>query len=79
MKDVTVEVAVHTGEEDELFGETVNRFVELNQGESSDAPFMMVKSEYRAGALYKTVIFEDDAPASEFETLWRRQRRKLAG
>jgi len=78
VKDVLVVVPVRNGEEDELFGETVNQFVEQNQDNAEDAPFMMVKSEYRSGELFKTVIFEDSRPASQFQSLWRRQRRKLA-
>ncbi len=78
MKDVLVVVPVRSGEEDALFGETVNRFVEQNDSDAGDAPFMMVKSEYRGGELFKTVIFEDPAPANQFQSLWRRERRKLA-
>lgn len=77
--EVEIEVPVRSDEEDHLLDETLTRFAEALAGEAdSGGALMIVKSEYGADGLVKTVIFEDSAPAARFGAMWRAARLRLA-
>lgn len=77
--EVEIAVPVGSDEEDLLLDETLTRFAEslADEAESGGA-LLIVKSEYGANGLVKTVIFEHSAPAARFGAMWRAARLRLS-
>lgn len=77
--EVEIAVPVRSDAEDHLLDETLARLAESLAGEGDANPgLLIVKSEYGAAGLVKTVIFEDSAPAARFGAMWRAARARLA-
>lgn len=83
MTDVVVELPVTWGEEAQLFGAYLNRFMEQRtreatlMAETADAPYLMVRSAPARDAELKVLIFQERAAASDFSRGWARARRGL--
>jgi hypothetical protein len=79
MTDVVLELPVSTGE-DLLFGAYVSRFMEVRANDvercaaSSDAPYLMIRSDPAVGDHVRIVTFQEPAAASEFSNGWARER-----
>ena len=78
MTDIVLKLAVAAGEEDQLFGRYLNRFMEDCSGEAdrtaanSDAPYMMIRSDPSEDA--KILIFQERTAASAFSSGWAKAR-----
>ena len=81
MTDVVLTLPVKTGEESILFGRFLNRFMEsrsceaLQMAASSDAPYMMIRSDPLDGQELKVLTFQEKSVASAFSADWA----KLSG
>jgi hypothetical protein len=79
MTDVVLQLPVDAGE-DGLFGAYVSRFMELRAGEiersaaSSDAPYLMIRSDPSLGDAVRILIFQEHAAAKAFSSGWARAR-----
>ena len=84
MTDVVVELPVANGEESQLFGSYLNRFMEQatvdaeRMAATSDAPYLMVRTYPIADAELKVLTFQERSAAREFFSGWTRARRSLA-
>ena len=85
MTDVVVQLPVGNGEEAQLFGAYLNRFMEQRTFEAerlaatADAPYLMVRSDPGLGAELKVLTFQERAAARAFSSGWARARRGLGG
>ena len=81
MSDVVLTLPVQAGEEALLFGRFLNRFMETRSSEaelmaaSSDAPYMMVRSDPLEGQELKVLTFQETSVASAFSTGWAKLRK----
>lgn len=75
MGDVVLQLPVETNE-DLLFGAYVNRFMESRSNDverfaaSSDAPYLMIRSDPAVGDEVKILIFQEHGAASAFSNGW---------
>ncbi len=82
MGDVVLRLPIGSGEEARLFGSFLNRFMEARSDEaeqmadSSDAPFMMVRSDPEAEGETKVLIFQESSVASDFSQGWAQARTR---
>ena len=83
MSDVVVRLPLETGEEAQLFGVYLNRFMESRSQEaerladSFDAPYLMVRSDPAPDRETKVLIFQRREAARDFSTGWALARRGL--
>lgn len=83
MTDVVVQLPVACGEEAQLFGVYLNRFMEQRSCDAermaatADAPYLMVRSDPAPDAELKVLIFQERAAAREFSSGWAKARRGL--
>ena len=81
MGDVVLQLPVETNE-DHLFGAYVDRFMESRSNDverfaaSSDAPYLMIRSDPAVGDEVKILIFQEHGAASAFSTGWAKARAK---
>jgi hypothetical protein len=79
MGDVVLQLPVQTNE-DHLFGAYVSRFMESRSNEvermaaSSDAPYLMIRSDPAVGDDVRILIFQEHSAASAFSTGWAQAR-----
>jgi hypothetical protein len=79
MGDVVLQLPVETNE-DHLFGAYVSRFMESRSTEvermaaSSDAPYLMIRSDPAVGDDVRILIFQEDRAASAFSSGWAQAR-----
>ena len=79
MTDVVLQLPVENSE-DVLFGAFVSRFMERRANEveryaaSSDAPYLMIRSDPAVGDEVRILIFQEPAAASDFSSEWARAR-----
>ena len=84
MADVIVTLPVREGDEAQLFGKYLNRFMESRSFEaeqmaqSSDAPYLMMHSDPGDGQEIKRLIFQENSVASAFSTGWAYARSQRA-
>ena len=80
MSDVVVTLPVKIGEEARLFGRYLNLFMESRSFDaerlalSSDAPFLMIRSDPGDGEEIKTLTFQERSMASAFSSGWAAAR-----
>jgi hypothetical protein len=80
MADVVVKLPIREGEEAQLFGDYLNSFMESRSfeaeqmAESSDAPYLMMRSDPGFGEDVKVLIFQERTVASAFSSGWKRMR-----
>jgi hypothetical protein len=80
MADVVVTFPIREGDEAQLFGKYLNRFMESRSFEaeqmakSSDAPYLMMHSDPRDGHDVKRLIFQENSVASAFSSGWANAR-----
>lgn len=83
MTDVVVQLPVQIGEESQAFGSYLNRFMEARtyeaerMAETSDAPYLMVRSDPAPDRELKVLIFQDRSVARAFSSGWAETRRGL--
>ena len=76
MGDVVLRFAVDTGEVAQLFGRFLNNFIESHTSEvdrlaaSSDAPYLMVKTDLDQVGEVKVITFQEPGAASAFSSGW---------
>ncbi|HTI67450.1 MAG TPA: hypothetical protein VL460_07905 [Caulobacteraceae bacterium] len=81
MGDVVLQLPVETNE-DLLFGAYVDRFMESRSNDverfavSSDAPYLMIRSDPAVGAAVKILIFQEHGAATAFSSGWAKARAK---
>lgn len=78
MSDVVVTLPIQTGEESQLFGSFLNRFMESRSWEAAqmdDAPYLMMRSDPGEGQDIKVIIFQENSVASAFSSGWAKARR----
>lgn len=81
MGDVVLKLPVRSSEEADSFDRFLNRFMEDRTTEAeamadtSDAPFLMVRSEPADACM--TVIFQQTSVASAFSRGWAQARRTV--
>ena len=81
MTDVVLTVPVQVGEESQRFGHYLNQFMESRSFEaermamSSDAPYMMVRSDPLDGQELKVLTFQETSVASAFSSGWPKTQR----
>jgi len=81
MGDVVLHLPVEANE-DVLFGAFVSRFMESRSIEverlaaSSDAPYLMIRSDPALGDAVRVLIFQEHGAASAFSSGWDRERRR---
>jgi hypothetical protein len=81
MTDVVLQLPVDTGE-DLLFGAYVSRFMETRANDvercaaSSDAPYLMIRSDPAVGDQVRILIFQEHGAASDFSSGWARARAR---
>ncbi|MHB8284513.1 MAG: hypothetical protein ACYDD1_07530 [Caulobacteraceae bacterium] len=84
MADVVVTLPVREGDEAQLFGKYLNRFMESRSfeaeqmAESSDAPYLMMHSDPYDGHEVKRLIFQENSVASDFSSGWANARTQRA-
>ena len=77
MGDVVIKLPVRAGEEAELFGAYLDRFMESRSDEAerlapdSDAPYLMVHSDPLAEVEVKVLTFQVRSVAQEFSVVQR--------
>jgi len=85
MTDVVVKLPVREGEEAQLFGAFLSKFIESRSREAehfsadNDAPYLMVRSEPQPDLELKVLIFQERRAARAFSLGWARARTLLAG
>jgi hypothetical protein len=85
MTDVVLTLPIEAGEEAQLFGTFLNRFMESRSSEaermaeSADAPYLMVRSDPGDGLDIKVLIFQERSVASAFSAGWARVREIAQG
>jgi hypothetical protein len=85
MTDIVLTLPIEAGEEAQLFGNFLNRFMESRSSEaermalSSDAPYMMVRSDPGDGQDIKVLIFQERSVASAFSSGWAKARSIARG
>lgn len=83
MTDVVVQLPVEVGEEAQLFGTYLNRFMEDRVFEAerlaatADAPYLMVRSDPAPDRELKVLIFQQADVAQAFANGWARARSGL--
>lgn len=83
MTDVVVQLPIGQGEEQQLFGAYLNRFMEQRTIEAerlaatADAPYLMVRSEYAADGEVKVLIFQQRTAARDFSAGWAKAKSRL--
>ena len=86
MGDVVLKLPIRLGEEAQLFGAYLNRFMESRSFEAermaefSDAPYLMMRSDPGVEQDLKVLIFQERSVASAFSNGWaktRNERRTL--
>ena len=76
MTDVIIQFPVKGGEEAELFGDFLNRFIQHSselaeqQAADSDALFLMVRSDPMPDSEMKVLIFQEKSAATAFSDGW---------
>ncbi len=76
MTDVVLTLPVQVGEEAQMFGRFLNRFMESRSVEAEnmaafiDAPYMMVRSDPLEGQELKVLTFQETSVASAFSAGW---------
>lgn len=81
MGDVVLQLPVGANE-DGLFGAYVDRFMESRStdverlAESSDAPYLMIRSDPALGEQVRIVIFQEHGAASAFFSGWTKARAR---
>jgi hypothetical protein len=85
MSDVVVRLPVREGEEAQLFGDYLSRFL-ASQGQeaelwaaNSDAPYVMIHSDPLADVEMKVITFQERGAAAAFSRGWAEARTGLAG
>jgi hypothetical protein len=85
MTDVVLTLPIETGEEAQLFGTFFNRFMESRSSEaermaeSSDAPFLMLRSDPGPSGDIKVLIFQETSVAAAFSAGWAKVREIARG
>lgn len=83
MADVVIQMPVEAGEESQLFGSYLNRFMEARtfeaerMAETSDAPYLMIRSDPAPNRELKVLIFQERDIAQAFSTGWAKARQGL--
>ena len=76
MSDVVVKLPVRDGEEAQLFGDYLSRFLQSRDHDAehwaadNDAPYVMIHSDPLAGLEMKVITFQERATASDFSQGW---------
>ena len=85
MGEVVVKLPVRDGEEAQLFGDYLSRFL-ASQGQeaelwaaNSDAPYVMIHSDPLADVEMKVITFQERRAAVAFSRGWAEARTGLAG
>ena len=84
MTDVVVKLPIHEGAEAQLFGNFLSRFIESRGEEaersaaSSDAPYLIVRSDPQTDVDMKVLIFQQRSAARDFSRGWARALTGLA-
>ncbi len=84
MADVVVRLPIRLGDEAQRFGRYFNRFMEVRSfeaeamAESSDAPYLMMRSDPGDGEEIKHLTFQENSVAKAFSSGWAYARRQLA-
>jgi hypothetical protein len=79
MTDVVLQLPVAAGE-DLLFGAYVSRFMQTRANDverfaaSSDAPYLMIRSDPAVGDQVRIITFQEHGAASDFSNGWARER-----
>ncbi len=82
MSEVVVEFPVRAGEEAQLFGVFLSRFMESRTFEAeqcaadSDAPFLMIRSDPLQDMEVKVLTFQQSSAAQAFCSGWDQTRRR---
>jgi hypothetical protein len=83
MSDVVVKFPVRDGEEAQLFGDYLSRFL-ASQGQeaelwaaNSDAPYVMIHSDPMADVEMKVITFQERRAAAAFSRGWAEVRVRL--
>lgn len=85
MTDVVLTLPIETGEEAQLFGTFLNRFMESRSSEaermaeSSDAPYLMLRSDPGLERDTKVLIFQESSVAAAFSAGWAKVREIARG
>jgi hypothetical protein len=80
MSDVVVKLPVRDGEEAQLFGDYLSRFLASQIQEAalwaanSDAPYVMIHSDPLAGVEMKVITFQERRAAVAFSRGWDEAR-----
>lgn len=81
MGDVVLRLPIEAGEEAQLFGRYLNGFMEARfkdaerMAASSDAPYLMIRSDLGGAAEIKVLIFQEPSVASAFSSGWAAARK----
>lgn len=84
MGDVVVRLPVQAGEEAQLFGSYMSRFLESRGRDlelwaaSNDAPYMMMHSDPLADVEMKVITFQERRSAADFSQGWAKARVELS-
>jgi hypothetical protein len=83
MSDVVVKLPVRAGEEAQLFGDYLSRFLAGQRQEAelwaanSDAPYVMIHSDPLADVEMKVITFQERHAAMAFSRGWAEARTEL--
>lgn len=83
MGDVVVKLPLHDGEEAQLFGDYLSRFLQSRDSEAevwaanSDAPYVMIHSDPLADVEMKVITFQERRAAAAFSQGWAEARTGL--
>lgn len=83
MADVIVQLPVEAGEEAQLFGSYLNRFMEARTADAdrmartSDAPYVMIRSDPAPDRELKVLTFQAREVAQAFSSGWAQARSSI--
>ena len=83
MGDVVVKLPLHDGEEVQLFGDYLSRFLQSCDSDAelwaanSDAPYVMIHSDPLADVEMKVITFQQGRAAAAFSQGWAEARTGL--
>lgn len=83
MTDVVIKFPVKDGEEAELFGDYLNRFIQASssmaeqQAANSEAPYLMLRSDPMPDLEMKVLTFQETSAAAAFSVGWAKARGSL--
>jgi hypothetical protein len=83
MSDVVVKLPVRDGEEAQLFGDYLSRFLHSRDHDAelwaanSDAPYVIIHSDPLTDVEMKVITFQERAAAADFSQGWAEARTGL--